>query len=344
MPDSFDTIALFGAAGQIGSALLDALLSPSVPDYHPRVKVFYQRSESDKYSERVREHDRVERVEVRDFQDVERLAEALRGVDAVVSALNGPAISAQYALLDAADKAGVKRFLPSEFGHHHLYRAPGDKGARLHPMWDDKERFKEHLQLHPAMMSGRMSFTFVGCGDFCSSLSLGLTRHVIRVADDQPRETYWCAYAQQPPPERYVLPCVGDGDAEADFTKISDLAQYVAALLSRPSTSHNASLSFISDTLSQHRMADLLRSASGRPVDVDAFSEADAHGYIARPDEAPERCGASSGFPVEFWMMVKLAQGQGRFRRHPSQVHNALFPEVKPTPFADWLAQTVRAT
>ena len=56
-------------------------------------------------------------------------------------------------------------------------------------------------------------------------------------------------------------------------------------------------------------MADLLRSASGRPVDVDAFSEADAHGYIARPDEAPERCGASSGVPVEFWMMVKLAQG-----------------------------------
>jgi hypothetical protein len=33
-------------------------------------------------------------------------------------------------------KAGlsVKRFIPSEFGFHQLYRAPGEPGARLHPV------------------------------------------------------------------------------------------------------------------------------------------------------------------------------------------------------------------
>jgi len=38
-------------------------------------------------------------------------------IDAVVSNLSGPALGAhQFALIDAAKIAGVKRFLPSEFG------------------------------------------------------------------------------------------------------------------------------------------------------------------------------------------------------------------------------------
>ncbi|BGP45174.1 hypothetical protein JCM10450v2_000991 [Rhodotorula kratochvilovae] len=328
LSDDFQTIALFGASGQIGSCILDALFSPSVPDYHPHVRVFYKTSEKEKFRERVKDHERVEKAEVEDYEDVARLKEALKGVDAVVSALNGPGIEAQYALLDAAAEAGVKRFVPSEFGHHHLYRAPGDDGARLHPMWDVKERFNEHLQLHPTMLSGKMSFTIVGCGDFY----------------DQPRETYWCSYAQDPLPGKYRLPCIGDKDAKADFTKITDLAQYIAALLARPSTSHNAHLSFVSDTLSQSEMASLLQSTSGRAVDVDYISEADAHRYIADPESAPEQC-KGSAFPVDFWMIQAHAgqepTGLGTFRRHPAQVHNDLFPEVKVTRFSEWLAQTV---
>ena len=38
------------------------------------------------------------------------------GVDAVVSVLGAPALTTQKAFIDAAAEAGVKRFLPSEFG------------------------------------------------------------------------------------------------------------------------------------------------------------------------------------------------------------------------------------
>jgi len=44
------------------------------------------------------------------------LAELLKGVDAVVCAYGGAALGEQYKLLEAAKKAGVKRFVPSEFG------------------------------------------------------------------------------------------------------------------------------------------------------------------------------------------------------------------------------------
>jgi len=43
-------------------------------------------------------------------------AELLKGVDAVVSAYGGEGMREQYKLLEAAKKAGVKRFIPSEFG------------------------------------------------------------------------------------------------------------------------------------------------------------------------------------------------------------------------------------
>lgn len=44
------------------------------------------------------------------------LAHAFAGQDAVLSLLGLPAIEQQYALVEAAVKAGIKRFLPSEFG------------------------------------------------------------------------------------------------------------------------------------------------------------------------------------------------------------------------------------
>ncbi|BGO98365.1 NmrA domain-containing protein [Rhodotorula toruloides] len=323
MTKTLEHIALFGSSGQIGGAILNALLAPAVPNYSPKIRCFFQSSDEGKV-DAVQDDDRIEKVKVADFKDVGQLKQKLEGVDAVVVALNGPALEAQYSILDAAAEAGVKRFIPSEFGHHHLYRAPGDDGARMHPYWDVKNRFNERMVLHPAVLSGKMTYTIVGTGDFY----------------DQPRETYWCAHANPDIPEEYVMPVIGDPDAKADFTKITDMAQYVAALLSRPSTSANATLNFVSDTLSQREMADLLHSASGKPVDLDFVSEEQAHEYIANPDSAPERA-KQSAFAADFWYIVKLTQGMGLFRRHPSEVHNDLYPEVHATLFSEYLAFTV---
>ncbi|GAA6005297.1 hypothetical protein JCM10207_002930 [Rhodosporidiobolus poonsookiae] len=81
-------------------------------------------------------------------------------------------------------------------------------------------------------------------------------------------------------------------------------------------------------------MADLLQSASGWPVEVDYVNEEQAHKYIANPDKAPD-VAKESAFPPN------LGHRLGNFRRHPSQVHNDFFPEVKTTLSSEWLAQTV---
>lgn len=51
-----------------------------------------------------------------DYNDVASLTSALRGQDAVVSTVGTSGLQGQTLVIDAAVAAGVKRFLPSEFG------------------------------------------------------------------------------------------------------------------------------------------------------------------------------------------------------------------------------------
>ena len=51
-----------------------------------------------------------------DLQDAQSLRKACQGMDAVVSAAGGAQIALQNDLINAAKEAGVKRFIPSEYG------------------------------------------------------------------------------------------------------------------------------------------------------------------------------------------------------------------------------------
>ena len=51
-----------------------------------------------------------------DYESLDSLTSALQGQDAIVSTLGGAAIPSQVLLVEAAAKAGIKRFIPSEFG------------------------------------------------------------------------------------------------------------------------------------------------------------------------------------------------------------------------------------
>lgn len=64
-----------------------------------------------------------------DYESVDNLGEVLIGFDAVVSAVAGHLSDLQLRLLDAAIIAGVKRFIPSEFGSD--TRLPKMKGSPL---------------------------------------------------------------------------------------------------------------------------------------------------------------------------------------------------------------------
>ncbi|PLB54567.1 NAD(P)-binding protein [Aspergillus steynii IBT 23096] len=100
-------IALAGATGNLGRPILEALLGTG---YNVTVL-----SRIGGNSSKLKPHPSLVIKEV-DFSSVQSLTPALRGVHVVISCLATLAIGSQNPLIDASVEAGVKRFIPAEFG------------------------------------------------------------------------------------------------------------------------------------------------------------------------------------------------------------------------------------
>ncbi|GAA5838860.1 hypothetical protein JCM11251_003721 [Rhodosporidiobolus azoricus] len=101
------TVAIAGT-GNLGSVLIPELASPSWGFSSVRVLTRSASSSTPSLPSNV------ERQLV-DYANQQQVVEALQGVDAVVSALTNP--DSQAALVKAAKEAGVKLFVPGEFGN-----------------------------------------------------------------------------------------------------------------------------------------------------------------------------------------------------------------------------------
>ncbi|KFA63332.1 hypothetical protein S40285_01853 [Stachybotrys chlorohalonatus IBT 40285] len=316
----FKNIALFGANGQVGDAILRALVQQE--QHELKILAFIPPGLS------LQSHQDDKRITVKqlDLDKLSRkdLAADLDGIDAVVSALNGKALEAQPVIQDAAADAGVQRYYPSEYGMHNEYRKPGDPWGYIHPMWELKAQLIEKAVLHPAILSDQMTFTIIGCGDFYN----------------QDREKVWCPWTQKGVDE-YTFHIIGDPDAKAQYTHLDDFGKYLVATLLDPEVSKNQYLNFPSDTISHTEIAALLEKYSGKSVKKDMISEDEMHEVVKDPSRAPKEMG-NSAFPVDFWFLVKGSQGQGRFLRPPGQNHNHLFPHIVPTTFEDYFKERFR--
>ncbi|KAI1652660.1 NAD(P)-binding protein [Daldinia decipiens] len=100
-------VALAGATGNIGAPILEALLGS---DFNVTAL-----SRIGGNSSKLKPHPNLVIKEV-DFSSIESLTPALMGVQVVVSCVATMAMGDQNPLIDAAAAAGVKRFIPAEFG------------------------------------------------------------------------------------------------------------------------------------------------------------------------------------------------------------------------------------
>ncbi|KAF2839975.1 isoflavone reductase family protein [Patellaria atrata CBS 101060] len=96
-------VLLIGASGNIGSHILTGLLSSPFT-----VTVLTRPDSTSDFPEAVKV--------VRSDYTLEALTPLFKGQDAVVSAVGHVGFESQFTFIDAAVAAGVKRFIPSEFG------------------------------------------------------------------------------------------------------------------------------------------------------------------------------------------------------------------------------------
>ncbi|OQV07596.1 hypothetical protein CLAIMM_12004 [Cladophialophora immunda] len=147
--EHFKNVVVFGAGGtNIGHHVVKALASK--PDLF-NVSIIARRSSKSTFPAGVTVH------YVDDDLPHEQLVDALRGQDAVVSAIGFGAIAVEEKLVDAAVEARVKRFLPSEYGVNNANPA----ARALCPVFDAKGAIIEYLKQKE---SSGLSWTAVPTG------------------------------------------------------------------------------------------------------------------------------------------------------------------------------------
>lgn len=106
MSSSIRNVILIGGAGHIGPVILSNLMS----DARFTVSILTRNSSKSTFPAGLTVH------RVADDYPESELVAAFKGQDAVISTIATAVTGQQKKLIDAAIKAGVKRFVPSEFG------------------------------------------------------------------------------------------------------------------------------------------------------------------------------------------------------------------------------------
>ncbi|KAG5786880.1 hypothetical protein H9Q69_014047 [Fusarium xylarioides] len=141
-------VAIAGASGALGSAVLDKLIATP----HLNVQVLRNLGSKSVYPT-------VIEVTDVDYSSTEELTRALIGQHALVSTVGAPGISSQYQLIDACVAAGVKRFIPSDFGVD-----LDNPNAQKLPLFVPK--FKIHQYLVDKSNTTSLSCTYIYTGSF----------------------------------------------------------------------------------------------------------------------------------------------------------------------------------
>lgn len=171
-------------------------------------------------------------VEV-DYHSLASLTAALEGQDFVVSTLTTLAVGDQLTLVDAAVAAGVKRFLPSEFGSN--LDVPS---VRALPVFADKVKVQDVI-IEKAKTSP-ITYTFVYNSGF---LDWGLQHDfLLQLSSPTPM-------------------IIDDGNSEFSTTTLSTVADAVVGIAAHLEETKNRTVYIDDAVVSQNKLLELARKA-----------------------------------------------------------------------------------
>ena len=219
-------IVLAGASGNLGGRIARALLRRRAT-----VRAIVRHGTAPGQVERLKELGAA--VTEVDFARTSELTAACSGGSCVISALaglRGVIVDAQTALLDAAIKAGVARFIPSDFSID-FTKLPHGENRNL----DLRRDF--HARLDVASISATTIYT----GAFTDLLTGQMPLILFKLK----RVLFW-----------------GDADQRMDFTTIDDTAAFTANVALDPSTPRF--LRIAGDQLSARELASVVSEVNGK--------------------------------------------------------------------------------
>ncbi|KAJ1643997.1 hypothetical protein J3B02_001373 [Coemansia erecta] len=238
----------------------------------------------------------------------EAFQRAFQGIDIVVSAVSVSAVPTQMAMIDGAMAAGVKWFLPSEFGvSHYTSRYLPLKGPLDH-MVDVQRYLREKAQ------SSGLAYTIVYTGlamDYLNPQSIGLIV--------SKREA--------------VL--VGRGGAKVSFTTLKDTVRLLIEILKRPEEMQNRTIRFAGSTSNMRELVKIV-TGNDRGENVRILSIDEAKKKLC---ELAQRKDAMAFF---MYCRILIEEGLAQIDRNPDErLDNHLFPDIRPEHIFETLAQLI---
>ena len=220
------TIVVAGATGNLGGGITKAIL-----EREGSVRAIVRpNSDPDKVSVL---RDKGATIAEADFNNIPELTKACLGASCVVSALSGlrdVIVEAQTLLLQAAVKAGVPRFIPSDYSIDFTKIPPGTNRNL-----DLRREFHERLDKAPIAATSILNGMFTHL----------LTGEAPVVLLKLKRVVYW-----------------GDADQLLDFTTMDDSAKFTAAAALDPSAPRF--LRIAGDQISARGLADVASEVTGK--------------------------------------------------------------------------------
>ncbi|KAK3623212.1 hypothetical protein LTR22_024479 [Elasticomyces elasticus] len=232
-------VIVAGASGNLGPAILKALKD----DARFSVSVLTRESSTSSFPRDVTVHS------IPDSYPEEEIFKAFQHQDAVVSLIGMAHALQQLQLIEAAAKAGVKHFIPAEYGAN---KEVASKQAGP-PNPDNKAKI---IQLLKTKERSGMAWTAIATGPFFDwGLQVGLLGFNLKAYEARPFE---------------------DGDVQWTGTTLPTVGLAVARVLERPSIGANQFIYVYSVRTSQNEILRELEKQTRRPWVVHRASVAEA--------------------------------------------------------------------
>lgn len=227
-----------------------------------------------------------------DYDSVDSLTEAIGDNDAVISTITTTAVSLQKNLLDASLKAGIKRFIPSEFGSDTL-----NPKTRKLPVYKQKVEIQDYIA--EKCKGTETTYTFVINNCF---LDWGLSANFLLKLKEHAIELY------------------DGGEGLYSATRLSTIAKGVVGVLKNPKETENRAIYIQDLAISQKKLLEIAqRVTPGQKWTATEVSTAEQEKWGYEELQKPE----PQMWPAMFAFLKRAIWGEG-YGGHFAKNDNAL--------------------
>ncbi|KAJ5546768.1 isoflavone reductase family protein [Penicillium frequentans] len=238
MAQVIENVMVMGAGGLFGTEVLSALQKEGSFN----LSILSRKSSRSSFPSHIKVHT------VDDDYPIDQLIDAFKGQDALVSTLPGRPYTVHLRMIDAAIQAGVKRFIPTEYGNNTCAAA-----AELVVLYAEKAKVIAYLKTKE---STGLTWTAIHTGQF---FDWGL-------------ESGWLDYYLK---ERLVT-IYDSGDKPWSTSTLGTASAAVVKVLLKPEETTNRPIYVASFTVSQRQVLEALEKATGTTWEVQRMSSEDA--------------------------------------------------------------------